>query len=117
MDGEDLPRRTVLVVDDDDACREALADILQAEGYQVSLARHGGEGLALLSSGPRPGLVLLDLLMPNTNGWEFLARACMNTTRGARSPWLCSPRRWRGRSQRAPGLSCENRWTWTHSFR
>src|SRR5262249_22182977 len=68
------PPRTVLLIDDDAGCREALKETLEDEGYLVRVARHGGEGLALLPSCPRPCVVLLDLLMPTTDGWAFLTR-------------------------------------------
>jgi len=71
------PRRrlggSVLIVEDDEAIRETLADILQYEGYVVSTACDGRDALLRLHSGATPGLILLDLMMPRMNGWEFRA--------------------------------------------
>lgn len=61
----------MLIVEDDEAIRETLADILQYEGYVVSTACDGREALLRLRSGIAPALILLDLMMPRMNGWEF----------------------------------------------
>jgi CheY-like chemotaxis protein len=63
----------VLVVEDDAAIREVIAEILEAQGYQVSVAENGAEALRALES-TRPCLVLLDLMMSEVNGWEFIDR-------------------------------------------
>jgi CheY-like chemotaxis protein len=64
---------TVLVVEDDEAIRDTLADILQYEGYTVVTACDGREAMFRLRGGPPPALILLDLMMPRMNGWEFRA--------------------------------------------
>ncbi len=61
----------ILVVDDDQAMRTMLETVLLDEGYLVILARNGKEGLELVSK-QRPALVLLDLMMPVMDGWQFL---------------------------------------------
>ena len=61
----------ILIVDDDEDIRLALAEALEDEGYQVRTAANGKEALALLRSSPPPCLILLDLMMPVMNGWEF----------------------------------------------
>ena len=61
----------VLVVDDDYAVLDAMKDILEDEGYEVSVAANGLEALKELERGPRPCVILLDLMMPVMNGWEF----------------------------------------------
>jgi two-component system, chemotaxis family, chemotaxis protein CheY len=66
---QDMARR-VLVVDDDPDILEALSEILEAEGYDVQRARNGREALQRLEHG-LPDLVLLDLMMPVMDGWEF----------------------------------------------
>src|SRR5882724_7107787 len=63
---------TVLVVDDDVEIREALRDVLEAQGYEVAVARDGLEALGLLRTSPLPCLILLDLMMPIMDGHEFL---------------------------------------------
>jgi CheY-like chemotaxis protein len=63
----------VLVVDDDRDIRELVRDILQFEGYSVVTASNGREALEHLRRADLPRLILLDLMMPIMNGWEFRA--------------------------------------------
>ncbi len=63
----------MLVVDDDADIRETITDVLEMRGYRVRSAVNGLEALNLLRSGARPCLILLDLMMPVLNGWEFRA--------------------------------------------
>jgi CheY-like chemotaxis protein len=62
---------TVLLVEDDFDVREALAETLRDEGYQVDCAADGAEALSYLRDGGKPGLILLDLMMPRMSGVEF----------------------------------------------
>jgi CheY-like chemotaxis protein len=62
----------VLIVDDDPSLLEVTSFVLESEGMAVETAKNGEEALALLRSGRLPALVLLDLMMPVMNGWEFL---------------------------------------------
>jgi CheY-like chemotaxis protein len=63
---------TVLVVDDEPAIREMLQDVLSSEGHEVITAGDGFAALhALRDGGPRPCMILLDLMMPRMNGWDF----------------------------------------------
>jgi CheY-like chemotaxis protein len=63
----------ILVVEDDDELRDIVAEILEAEGYEVIPARHGQQVLDYLRcTSSLPALVLLDLMMPIVNGWECL---------------------------------------------
>ena len=64
---------SVLVVDDESDIREALAELLADEGYEVQAARDGAEALKKARAF-HPSVVLLDLMMPGMNGWEFRAR-------------------------------------------
>lgn len=77
-----LPRRILLIEDDADI-RESVAECLEAEGYAVHAAVHGGEGLAWLRAGGRPDLVVLDLVMPVMNGTQFLAALRADPALGA----------------------------------
>jgi CheY-like chemotaxis protein len=62
----------VLVVEDDVDIREMLGELLEDEGYDTALAKDGQEALELLSTIPRPCLVLADLVMPVMDGWDLL---------------------------------------------
>jgi two-component system, OmpR family, alkaline phosphatase synthesis response regulator PhoP len=64
---------TVLLVDDDETLLEALAGLLDSEGYEVVTARDGEEALEKLATMSAPGVILLDLKMPVMDGWQFLA--------------------------------------------
>ena len=67
-------RRQILVVDDDLDIRDTVGDVLADEGYDVELAANGREALDLLMRAERlPDLVLLDLMMPELDGWGFMA--------------------------------------------
>jgi CheY-like chemotaxis protein len=63
---------TILVVEDHKSAREALATILQREGFAVALATNGQEALDYLRSQPTPRVILLDMLLPVLDGWHFL---------------------------------------------
>lgn len=67
-----MAQQHILVIEDDSDIRETLRQILEVQGYQVTTASHGREGLEALEHGLRPNLILLDLMMPVMNGWEFL---------------------------------------------
>ena len=62
---------TILLVEDDLDVREALAEALRDEGYSVEVAADGEQALGYLRGGGRPGLILLDLMMPHMSGSEF----------------------------------------------
>ncbi len=64
----------ILVVEDELGQREALAEVLSRLGYEVQCAANGSEALELMRhSESLPGLILLDLMMPVMDGWEFRA--------------------------------------------
>jgi excisionase family DNA binding protein len=63
----------VLIVDDDERLREYVRVNLEAEGYAVSEAATAEEGLRVLEEAT-PDLVLLDVMMPQVDGWEMLRR-------------------------------------------
>jgi two-component system, chemotaxis family, chemotaxis protein CheY len=64
-------RGTVLVVEDDPELLLSLSEVIESEGYSVACARHGLEALGRLRGGVRPSVILLDLMMPIMNGWQF----------------------------------------------
>jgi excisionase family DNA binding protein len=61
----------VLIVDDDEQVREYVRVNLEAEGYSVREAGNAEEGLLAVEES-RPDLVLLDVMMPQVDGWEML---------------------------------------------
>jgi two-component system, chemotaxis family, chemotaxis protein CheY len=96
----------VLVVDDDDAIRDTLRLVLESEGCEVSVARNGREALELLLGrvGHEPDLVLLDLMMPVLDGWQFLEEL----RRSPRAmPRIVIMSAGHGGSRHAEELSCE----------
>ncbi|HUE29581.1 MAG TPA: response regulator transcription factor [Verrucomicrobiae bacterium] len=64
----------VLIIEDDPELRDALRELLSGEGYQVTTAADGQEGLARMGAPPRPGVVVLDLMLPRMDGFEFRVR-------------------------------------------
>jgi CheY-like chemotaxis protein len=68
-----MPPKTILVIEDDSDIREALTEALEAEGYAVVTAGNGQEGIDALRrlDAHLPDLILLDLMMPVKNGFEF----------------------------------------------
>jgi signal transduction histidine kinase/CheY-like chemotaxis protein len=69
--GPSGPALRVLVIDDDETVREALADMLRLQDHQVDLAEDGAEGLTRLGSRSYD-VVLTDLAMPGMSGWEVV---------------------------------------------
>ena len=63
-------RFRLLLIDDDDDLRVSLAEALEDAGYSVIQAENGQRALAVLET-EHPDLILLDLLMPVLNGWQF----------------------------------------------
>jgi PAS domain S-box-containing protein len=64
--------RTILVVEDDDATRERIAEVLRTEGYEVTAKADGAEARESIKAS-LPSAVILDLLLPRVNGFELLA--------------------------------------------
>lgn len=71
--GYDGPRRTVVVVDDNEDHREMMREILAPLDFIVLTAAGGGECLTLIE-GIMPDLFLVDILMPGMNGWQLVSR-------------------------------------------
>ena len=66
-----MASREVLVVEDDTDLRESLSQALRDHGFTVTQAGNGQQALDLLHSGIRPGVILLDLMMPVLSGWQL----------------------------------------------
>lgn len=69
----------ILIVEDDDDVRESLGEVLRDEGYEVVTAANGLDALTALRAGVGPDgdgppcTIILDLMMPTMNGWDFRA--------------------------------------------
>jgi CheY-like chemotaxis protein len=72
------PKTTVLIIDDEPGVRGALEKLLTRSGYGVRLAADGREALELVTSGPPPDLIVLDLMMPVMTGFEVLSAMRVN---------------------------------------
>jgi len=64
----------VLIVEDDADLREMMAQLLSLEGFRTETAANGRDALRYLARGDRPDVILLDLMMPVMDGWEFRRR-------------------------------------------
>lgn len=62
----------ILIIEDEAGIRDTFKDLLEMEGFNVFTAENGREGLRMLQEIGDPCLILLDLMMPIMNGWEFL---------------------------------------------
>jgi len=71
--------RSILIVEDDESISSTFKLALEFEGYSAFTAINGKEGIETLPNMPRPCLILLDLMMPVMNGWEFLDAIGENT--------------------------------------
>ncbi len=70
--------KRILVVEDDTSIRELLVELLESEGYSVSSAINGLEGLKFLQSEGNPDLILIDLMMPVMDGYSFRTEQLKN---------------------------------------
>ncbi len=70
---------SILIVDDDLRINELLQDIFTMEGYEVCCAFNGEEALKMLEKNNNIDLIVLDVMMPEFNGWEVLSFVKDNT--------------------------------------
>ncbi len=59
----------ILVIDDDAAVTDLLSLLLKSQGFEVASTNHSGDGLNMIRES-QPDLVVLDLMMPDVDGWE-----------------------------------------------
>jgi CheY-like chemotaxis protein len=65
--------KKILVVEDDEYIRDSMQELLEDEGYKVELAENGEDGINLLQKEKqKPDAILLDLMMPVKDGYQFL---------------------------------------------
>ncbi|WP_407646587.1 hybrid sensor histidine kinase/response regulator [Caenimonas koreensis] len=67
-------RRRILVVDNEEADRELLVQLLEPIGFELRTAASGHDALDLLAAGLAPDVILIDLAMPGIDGWETIRR-------------------------------------------
>jgi CheY-like chemotaxis protein len=72
--GYEGSRRKVLVVDNEEADRELLVQLLEPLGFELRTAASGHDALDLLAAGLKPDAILMDLAMPGIDGWETIRR-------------------------------------------
>ncbi len=73
--------RPILLVEDDADIRGMISQLLELEGYRVEVCANGADALVVLRAsapGDMPGLILLDLMMPVMNGWQFRAEQALD---------------------------------------
>lgn len=68
-----MQTKSVLIIEDEEGIRETLQMALELERYDVWAAANGKEGLLAIEQMRPPGIILLDLMMPVMDGWEFAA--------------------------------------------
>jgi len=71
---DDNRSNSILIVDDDNELRDTLREVLVDSGFSVVTAVDGRDAIDRIQGGLKPGLILLDLMMPVMDGWQFLER-------------------------------------------
>jgi CheY-like chemotaxis protein len=71
MASQSLAHCPVLIVEDDADLREMMAQLLSLEGFHTAAVANGREALEYLEKSESPEVILLDLMMPVMDGWEF----------------------------------------------
>src|SRR5262245_55015417 len=84
--GETAMSATIMIVEDDTIASAGLTTILESHGYQVVSAGDALMALNLLRSGLRPCLILLDMILPGADGWQFFAERLQAPTAVAAIP-------------------------------
>jgi len=72
MASQSVAHCPVLIVEDDADLREMMAQLLSLEGFHTAAVANGREALEYLQRSESPEVILLDLMMPVMDGWEFV---------------------------------------------
>ncbi|MFL5814731.1 MAG: response regulator [Bdellovibrionia bacterium] len=72
--------KNILIIEDDESIRKMIASVLEIEGYSISAAANGKQALETIQNGALPDIILLDMMMPVMNGWDFLDFVRANAT-------------------------------------
>lgn len=74
---------SILIVEDNEDIRSAVSEILTHEGYPFDIAKDGLEALGKIRALEKPCLVLLDLIMPNMDGYKFIEQISQQGLKGS----------------------------------
>jgi CheY-like chemotaxis protein len=99
--------KTILIVEDNDLNRDVLSRRLAKKGYQVLAAANGKEGLAAAET-ERPHLILMDLGMPEVDGWECTRRLKANPDTRQIPIIALTAHAMRGDREKALGAGCDD---------
>ena len=99
--------RTILVVDDDADIRQLVAELLRLSGYETVTADSGVEALVQLDRDPLPSLVLLDVQMPDLDGWDTLREIRSRVSLDALPVVLCTVKSSPTDTARGWSLGCD----------
>ena len=88
----------VVVVEDDPDTRDALCEALSVFGFRAVAAENGEDALRVLRDVPNPCVILLDMMMPVMDGWEFRA-AQQTDARLSEIPVVCLTANWNARDR------------------
>ena len=66
-----MAAKHILIVEDDHDVAQSVAEVLEASGYGTGIAANGREALDYLEQNTRTDLILLDMMMPVMDGWQF----------------------------------------------
>jgi CheY-like chemotaxis protein len=72
LKANDSKLKNILIIEDNKEIQDSIKMALEIDGFKVFTANNGKEGIDILGKIPTPSLILLDLLMPVMNGWEFM---------------------------------------------
>ena len=99
--------KRILIVEDNDLNRDVLSRRLVIKGYEVLLAAHGREGLAIAEA-KQPHLILMDLGMPEIDGWECTRRLKAQSSTGHIPIIALTAHAMRGDREKALNAGCDD---------